>query len=227
MKKNLPLYLSIAVILLFCVLVLSYVLYMNFSASENEGAASDSSGTSVTAVSQEEASQTLNGFVDALKVYDIEKMTPYLSSFPNKTRDGTIDDMYNDEVYQTIYRHLYSSITYEIKEYKNNYATVSVTMPNIKQLYQNATLKLNLGAMNNEELKDKIMENDTNAIVLFQQLMLYEVTENNSAQQMTRQYYLTFDRSGEKVKIITDDQLCAFMTGDFSTTRELPNDITE
>ncbi|MBQ7090349.1 MAG: hypothetical protein IJN82_04450, partial [Clostridia bacterium] len=71
------------------------------------------------------------------------------------------------------------------------------------------------------------MENDTNAVILFQQLMLYEVVENNSVQQMTKEYVLTFDRSGDKVKIIADDSLCAFMTGDFSTTRNLPSDVVE
>lgn len=221
MKEKLPLYLSIAGVLLLCIALVGYVFYMNFSSS---GANED---TSYDTVSRDEAIQTLDGFVTALKTYDISGMTPYLSVFPDKSRDGTIDDMYSDETYQQIYRKTFSSITYEVVEYSNNCATIKATLPDIKTLYQNATLKLNLGAMNNADLKDKLMENDTNAVILFQQLMLYEVVENNNVQQMTKEYTLTFDRSGDKVKIIADDSLCAFMTGDFSTTRNLPSDVVE
>ena len=229
MKKNLPLYLSIAAVLLLCALLLGYVFYMNFSngESDNNEAGSQTSNINSSEITRDEAVQTLERFVNALKSYDITGMTHCLSVFPDKSRDGTNDDMYNDLEYQQLYRAVFPSITYEVKSYSDNCATISVTMPNIKSLYQESAMKLQMGAMYNEELKEKLMENDTNAIVLYKQLMLNEAIENNNVQQMTKEYTLTFDRAGEAIQIIADDQLCAFMTGDFSTTRNLPSDVVE
>lgn len=171
--------------------------------------------------------QTLAEFTDAMRVYDKQVMTELLTVFPDKKPYVYLDDIFNDEKYQQLYRSLYTDITYAIKSKENNRITVEFTMPNVQKLYANAAAMVTNLAFMDETLVEKLNENETNGIILIQELMLEMAKQAENVETMKQEFTLSFAEKNGKTVIVCDDELKALLTGNFFLSKnvKVPEDI--
>ncbi len=171
--------------------------------------------------------QTLAEFTDAMRVYDKQAMTELLTVFPDKKPYVYLDDIFNDEKYQQLYRSLYIDITYAIKSKENNRITAEFTMPNVQKLYANAAAMVTNLAFMDETLVEKLNENEMNGIILIQELMLEMVKQEENVETMKQEFTLSFAEKNGKTVIVCDDELKALLTGNFFLSKNVmvPEDI--
>jgi hypothetical protein len=168
---------------------------------------------------------TIDAFFDGLKTYNVEKMTQTLDRFPDNKGYVYLDDIFNDERYIDIYRSVYPEISYSIKEIKGDYAIVSVKIPDIQSLYTDVTALVTSMTLEDEELLNKLMENETNGIILVQEMMYgYVNSENYQPKYISKDFKLSFKTMEGKTVIVCDDELRALMTGNFFLSKNMkPN----
>lgn len=166
-------------------------------------------------VSNEEYKTLIDNFFVDLKSYNVDGMKEHLNVFPNKSEYVYLDDIFNDEPYKELYRILYPKLTYEVKSVESNIAIVEVTMPNIQQLYATTSMGVTNLALEDETLKQILMQDENKSIELIQQTMLAAARTEGRVNDMTVEFTLTFDREGDKLMIMADDQLRALLTGNF------------
>ncbi|MBQ4136557.1 MAG: hypothetical protein IJD67_00460 [Clostridia bacterium] len=157
----------------------------------------------------------IDSFFVELKSYNVDGMREHLNVFPDKSEYVYLDDIFNDEPYQELYRILYPTLTYKVKSIENNIAIIEVTMPNIQQLYATTSMGVTNLALEDETLKQILMQDENKSIELIQQTMLAAARTEGKVHDMTVEFTLTFDRDGEKLMIMADDQLRALLTGNF------------
>ncbi len=179
-------------------------------------------------ISREDAQSVVDPFFAALKEYDREAMSGYLTEFPDNTGYVYVDDIFNDEAYVKLYRQLYSSITYSIKSIEGNRVIFEVSMPNIHALYTDISARIMSLTLMDETLRDKLEENSENAVILLQETMLSIATQNpDQIEKMTQEYTLTLQKKNGTYQIATDDEVRKLLTGNLflakSTTFESMN----
>ncbi len=179
-------------------------------------------------IPREDAQGVVDPFFAALKVYDREAMSGYLTEFPDNSGYVYIDDIFNDEAYLKLYRQLYSSITYEMKSTDGMRVILEVSMPNIHALYTDISARIMSLTLMDETLRDKLEENSENAVILLQETMLSIAAKNpEQIEKMTQEYTLTMQKKNGSYQIVTDDEVRKLLTGNLflakSTTVETMN----
>ncbi|MBQ7034839.1 MAG: hypothetical protein IJN34_03790 [Clostridia bacterium] len=179
-------------------------------------------------ISREDAQSVVDPFFAALKEYDREAMSGYLTEFPDNTGYVYVDDIFNDEAYVKLYRQLYSSITYSIKSTNGTHVVLEVSMPNIHALYTDISARIMSLTLMDETLRDKLEENSENAVVLLQETMLSIASKDpEQIEKMTQEYTLTLQKKNGTYQIATDDEVRKLLTGNLflakSTTVESMN----
>ncbi len=165
-------------------------------------------------INREDAQGVLDPFFAALKEYDREEMSNYLSDFPDNSGYVYIDDIFNDEAYVKLYRQLYSSITYSVKSINGKSVVLEVSMPNIHTLYTDISARIMSLTLMDESLRDKLEENSENAVVLLQETMLSIATQTpEQIEKMTQEYTLTFQKENGTYQIVADDEVRKLLTG--------------
>lgn len=171
-------------------------------------------------VPEKEMTQTFSSFVSALKIYDRDAMTLLLTEFPDNTSYIYLDDIFNDEPYMKLYRNIYPNISYSVVSAEGNHLVVKVNMPNVQKLFTTVTAMVMAMVMDDASLKEKLAENDENAIILNQELMLAMAGEGKY-EMMEQEYTLSFDKKDGEVLLVCDDQLRSFMTGNFFLSKNM------
>ncbi len=207
MKDKLPLYISIGSILLICLIAIGIFVFR-----EHWSGARDNDDNAIAA---DQMDATIDELVFDLKKYDIAAMKQHLNSFPDKSQYVYLDDIFNDEPYQELYRMLYPKITYKVLSHTENTASIEATMPNIQSLFTTIEMNAAMLALEDEEFKNILLQDETKSIELIQQAMLAAARKENGVPMMTEEFTLSFDWVGDRLVILSDDQLRAFITGNF------------
>lgn len=164
---------------------------------------------------QSEMEQTLAEFVAALKVYDREKMAELLTEFPDNSKYVYYDDIFNDAGYIEMYRLLYTELAYKVVSAEGNQLIVEAEMPNVQALYSNILALVLQMSLDDATLQEKLGENDENGSVLVREMMLAYVKQGYDTEKMTTNFTLSFEKKSGKTVLTCDDELRAFMTGNF------------
>ncbi len=182
-------------------------------------------------VTDHQMEKTLSQFTEALKEYDRDAMAALLTEFPDNSAYVYLDDIFNDDAYIKLYQTLFSEITYEIKSCEKNQIVAEYSMPNIQELYSTVTALILQMALSDENLSQKLAEDDQNGIILIQETMLSFAEESHYVETMEQEFTLTFTEVGGKTVIECNDELRALITGNFflskSTTLDEVNNADE
>lgn len=164
---------------------------------------------------QSEMEQTLAEFVEALKVYDRDKMTGLLNEFPDNSKYVYYDDIFNDAGYMEMYRLLYADLSYKVASVEGNQLILDVEMPNVQALYSNILALVLQMSLDDATLQEKLGENDENGSVLVREMMLAYAKQGYDTEKMNAKFTLSFENKAGKTVLICNDELRAFMTGNF------------
>lgn len=159
--------------------------------------------------------QTLSTFTEALKVFDREAMSAVLTAFPDNNGYVYLDDIFNDDPYVKLYQLLFADITYEIKSMEKNRAVVIYHMPDVQNLFISVSAAVMELAMTDENLQNKLVEDEKNGIVLIQEMMLSLAEQGKEIKEMSQEFTLTFTVQDNKTVIVCNDELRALVTGNF------------
>ena len=156
---------------------------------------------------------------EGLRAYDRETMSEVLTEFPDNSRFVYVDDIFNDEGYCKIYRQLYSSIEYKVVSANSKTVKVKVTMPNVQKLYTEVSAWVMSEALNDPDLQGRLEENDTNGVILIQEIMYsYAVNQPEQIETITEEFQLFLTEDG---KIQCTDTLRALITGNLFLSKNI------
>ncbi len=173
-------------------------------------------------VSSNEMEKTMGQFMDALKVYDREKMTACLDEFPDGSAYVYLDDIFNDEGYMELYRLTFKDLEYSIEDIEKNSLTIQCTNTDIQSLYSEVTATVMQMALSDEALQKKLDEDEKNGVILVRELMLSLARENKNLKRTTNTYTVSFKITNGKVILICNDELRSLMTGRFFLSKNMP-----
>jgi len=164
--------------------------------------------------SEADVDRVLAGFVAALKNYDREGMSRYLTEFPDNTGAAYTDDLFSDSSYVELYRSLYSDITYAVTMHEKNTVTIKIKMPNIGALYLDTCKYVEDLAKKNTALSEKLKGHN---IVFIQEMMRERSVD--TIEIMDAEFTLELVERDDALLIVCDDMLRSLMTGNFYQVR--------
>ena len=178
-------------------------------------------------ITRDEIEDTVWDFTEALKVYDRDEMSGYLTQFPDNSPYIYIDDIFNDAEYIALYQTLFSDITYKIKSVEKNHAVVEYTIPDVQKLFATTSAHVLSLTLSNEMLAQKLAENEMTGINFIRELMRMYANTGDNVEIMTKEFTLTFQQEAGKTVIVCDDSLRALITGNFFLSKSITKESIE
>ena len=172
----------------------------------------------------EQEQNVIHGFMNGLKIYSIDEMTNYIESFPNSDNSIYVNDVFSDPSFVEVYKEANTHMSYTIADKKvDGAAVVTVTFVDIQKLYADTVAKMFTSANTDENLKNLLLDENTNAQELISAYML-STLQNSDVETVTEEFRLTTYKDGNSFKIRTDDELKELMTGKLSLSRNVTLD---
>ena len=172
----------------------------------------------------EQEQNVIHGFMNGLKIYSTDEMTNYIESFPNSDNSIYVNDVFSDPSFVEVYKEANTHMSYTIADKKvDGAAVVTVTFVDIQKLYADTVAKMFTSANTDENLKNLLLDENTNAQELISAYML-STLQNSDVETVTEEFRLTTYKDGNSFKIRTDDELKELMTGKLSLSRNVTLD---
>lgn len=166
-----------------------------------------------------EAEKVVTDFMTALSTYDINAMSKCVEDIPDNSGSVYKHDIYTEAEYRDLYAAANENLTYSIKSASAKEVKLSVSMPDVYNLYQNMFMAVLSQAMTNEEMQNYILDENNDPQLLIVAMMINQI-KNEGIENVDEEITLSVGKINGEYKILNDDQLKLLMTSKLSLAQK-------
>lgn len=174
---------------------------------------------------------TVDSLFKALETYDADAITKLVTEFPNNDDCGVTYDLFSDEVYINLYKAAYTNLSFKVAslntENKNATMVVTVTHPDLKTAYTNATYSSMALLMSDEALYNDFMNNPDKDFSYLVPTQIRNMVQSGNVENIETTFTISLREDDDGWKIITDDELKNLISSNLYSIAANINNIQE